>query len=370
MPSDNVGVGLPAALRVLTRRCEALRSRLQEETRPECERLRRDALNELDAALEKLGPVEEFVGAAPADLRSVRRRYGFCFQVVEDLERLCHSVLRRFDDDDAAFTRLAVRFAAEIGLQIPDPVVTVAASRYFDTDVSHGIVSVPGSGEGSLLDLADLAHELAHVFLVEPLRPVRNDIASRIAGALGPDAGLILGLDVRAIMRWWHGQWLDELCADAVATFAIGPAYAWEHVRLSTAEQHPVMDVGTDRTHPANQARFDVITQTLERIGQSDDAPGLSDVWRELCDIAQPAYEGPSLKRYRAVHPQEAIDAVCDGMLSVCESHDLVPWSPDQHDTVAATLNEAWRRFLHSPDDFVAWEPSARVQLGLPSHGL
>ncbi len=112
--------------------------------------------------------------------------------------------------------------------------------------------------------------------------------------------------------------------SDVVATYLVGPAFGWQHVRLCADRSRDAYrpTLGDERsTHPADEARLRGVVAVLERMGASETARQVMDIWG----------------RYLAV----------SGESRQVDDPDL---------DIPFLLGEAWGRFLNDPATYDDWE--------------
>jgi hypothetical protein len=290
---------------------------------------------------------------------------------LNQLEWFVVTLLERFGEPDRTISRVLRRLCAQIGWSQRVPLVGAYASDYYSTAL--GMIYVPASETSSLLGLPDFGHELAHVLLLRvadraawraPFEQALADYIERLRGRLrrdNQDAYLAL---LPELIRQWRDHWWSEFSADMIATYLMGPAYGWQHVRLCAGRVEafaPGLDEDEASDHPSDEARFRGICTLLRTLAPSEDRDALEDFWssylRASGQMAPPDYD--------LVYPPELLEPIAANVISRCRalglrSFDQAASSPDD---VVALLNEAWRRFEADPVAYEAWEREALLGL-------
>ena len=98
----------------------------------------------------------------PEYMKNIVDQYNALARTIYLIEQVFVGPVSRFADDDIRLCRLCDRIWKEIGLSDDDPVVVAASNQYFCTIPAFGVIFTPASEGGSLLNLPDLYHEMAH----------------------------------------------------------------------------------------------------------------------------------------------------------------------------------------------------------------
>jgi hypothetical protein len=267
------------------------------------------------------------------------------------------TALDRFGDADAFWTRLLARLAREANWPRDAPVVSAMSADDFWTDVPFPLVLAPRGA--TLLDLPALVHELAHPF-------VETAVIWTPTAQTALDTSLV-GADARARQAaaavWGpSGFWLTELACDAVATFLMGPAYAWQHiahmVRVGQSAFLPVyMTALCARLHPADRARIRLCADVCRLLGMDADP-----FTQELTDYE--VGRGDTLPSiYGRSYPSAVLEAIAVSVIERLRGLIVVSATAAPVGGVAAATAEAWKMFLADPATYEAWAPAAVAKL-------
>jgi hypothetical protein len=143
------------------------------------------------------------------------------------------------------------------------------------------------------------AHEFGH-FLSSQIR-VPND-ALRFVNVLGSAD------DVRPDKRWYF---LNEFFADAVATFALGPAYPYSCLLLRFNPVRAWSD--TDGKHPPDGHRAELILRVLNRMdGEADSKNKFGGTVQKLTEFWRKALAASGVSLEASVEIKTELDSLAD----------------------------------------------------------
>lgn len=272
-------------------------------------------------------------------------------------------VFERPDDADRRASTLCRKFCADVGwpssLQ-PVPRISTASQRYYWTVPLLGVILIHPGEEQRLLGLPDLAHELAHFLVEDPRIGVWGDLAEAIDEHVRT-LPVFVNYNAQHVRDAWK-RWRVELACDMAATFMVGPAYGWQHLRLSCGEQRTLFEpVPPAAGHPADAARMRAICLTLETMELSDSAERLSVLFSELGAAMEQKAGGD----YKWAYPDAVLVRLADTVSRALVEVGMVAWRPGTHTEghVPALLNQAWDQFHENPDDYLDWERAALERL-------
>jgi hypothetical protein len=132
-----------------------------------------------------------------------------------------------------------------------------------------------------------------------------------------------------------------------VATYLVGPAYGWQHVRLcastSSAAYHPTLGERAD--HPADEARLRDMVAVLTHMGATETGARITSLWNSYLDASRKSRP----QDYEVCYPQTLLESLAKNVIAGCRSlgvrgFDQPAEGPPSH--VPALLAEAWDRFL------------------------
>jgi hypothetical protein len=105
-------------------------------------------------------------------------------------------------------------------------------------------------------------------------------------------------------------------------------------------------------THPADDARARAVGLLLDQMGFSVQAGEIRTRWDELVGLSK---ESAPL-RYDLAYPPDLLQNVADFYMRQCNALGLKPYSPDNGDSIARAINQAWSEFRGNPDTFGQYE--------------
>ena len=256
----------------------------------------------------------------------------------------------------------------ESSIPLVPPVVTCSSSTYYWTFPTFYLIGVPAGEPGSLLGISDLAHEFGHLLLetnetlLDDLRVIVNEKMQELR-AEAVLAGAPHAADMMVTIQLWNESWLDEFACDVIASYLLGRAFGFQHIRLCAQRgRWPYTPtLGEPATHPADAARMQMILAALTAYGAVDDALAVGSVWDRFI-AHQPNRSGTA---YDLCYPQELFELIATRVTEAARSLAIVNSlaTRAQPDTVAAVLVEAWDRFLTDSRTFQTWEDDALKEL-------
>jgi hypothetical protein len=303
------------------------------------------------------------------------RKYQRAIRDLDFIESVGLTALERANQIDWQLNRLVRQIRREIAYPlILPPAVTSISRQYFyiHTRFNFNLLCVP-PGEGySLLHLPDIYHELAHPLLTNsnlpttrPLRQALTDIRDLVLEHFviemqeedrqrGPKE--IVGY-LELWLQCWYQHWATELICDLFAIYTLGPAYAWAHVHLcakrsSDAFATPIEEM---MTHPADEARMQMMLFGLDRLGFRDQIEAIENRWLEVVNLVGKGKQ----TEYRRCYPREILGKIEDIIYKAISKTGCRIAKPDTIDFVHSTLNSAWEKFWKDSIAYQNWEREA-----------
>ena len=277
--------------------------------------------------------------------------------------------LERYGQRDYRLTRLCRRLLDQVRWPLAPPLVAAFSSQYYWTKPEFNIICVPAAEEASLLGLPDLVHELGHIlqlhcgvallgtFLQELLGYVGQE-QQRVAAQQRPPEYLAL---YNHLLGQWAGNWLLEFVPDMVATYLVGPAFGWQHLRLCSGHSqqdayHP--SLGESGTHPADEARLRGILAVLGQVGAADSGVRIKELWERYLAVSGQTKPAD----YDLCYPDTLIASLARHVVAGCRALglrgiDQAPSNPPPAVDIPLLLCEAWERFLADPRAYLEWGP-------------
>jgi hypothetical protein len=301
--------------------------------------------------------VEELAPQNVATIAQLDRRLG-------RLEAFPLGVLRRFGRTDRFLSELVERLGVESKWPIARPTVTGTSIDDYWIDPTYPLIYAPADWR-SLLGLAALGHEVAHPLWTEHRASaspaVATAIAAHVAG-LGLDPG-----DAQALLGAWapEGIWIAELACDAIATFLLGEAYPWQHLRHIIRSGSPPYEptFRTDRgarLHPADLARLRLSGLVLGKLGLA-----VAPVEAEI-ELYLPARGETMSSAYRDSYPDTLLDSIATATTDLLDSLGVARAMSGPPTGVVRLFNDAWTEFRRDPAAYAAWESATMKRLKAP----
>ena len=189
--------------------------------------------------------------------------------------------LSRFNASDAKRTRLLRLIKSELNWPYGDMLGSTLSTMHYYTITGADLIVAPITENFRFLSISDIYHEFAQC-------PSVRDVAGLALGKV--ITGPLIQLASQAVQQNWPSAtlslilkstqcWLDnwkvEIACDLLATYWLGPAYAWTNLRLCFARTDVFSGVDT---HPADHARQTAIEKMLHEMGFSKEARLISSV--------------------------------------------------------------------------------------------
>lgn len=320
-----------------------------------------ERLNEANEKLEKL--------KTGADrLREFQR----IIRDIDYVETVGIAALERSNEVDEKLNFLVKKIRKEINYPLKLPPAVTAISRdyfYVHTRFNFNLICVPPGERHSLLHLPDLYHELAHPLLTEkniseiqPFKDGLSKIRDLILGHFtdeiinrgrqrGPE---IYKKQPEIWLQNWYQSWSIEFLCDLFAVYTLGPAFVWSHYHLCAKKTDNPFEVGSNAasTHPADNARMDLMLFALERIGFAGVADKIEEKWKDFIQNSSTVKE----LEYEQCYPRSFLGKVEELAYQSVEKMNVRIVSPKTADYVHLALNKAWEKFWENQASYVEWE--------------
>lgn len=336
-----------------------------------------DELNRIISTLTHL--TAKAATGSPRKQSQRHRQYQRAVRDIEFIEGVGLTALERANEVDWRLNRLVKQIRKEIAYPLILPPAVTSISReyfYIHTRFNFNLLCVP-PGEGySLLHLADIYHELAHPLLLEshlpstrPLRQgltaIRDFVLEHFFSEIqeeerqrGPQE---FSAYLELWMQCWYKHWATELICDLFATYTLGPAFAWAHVHLCAKRSSTAFAVPTETvlTHPADDARMQVMLFGLDRLGFKEESTAIEQRWLEVVKLV--GSRRPT--EYRRCYPRKLLAGIEDATYEAVSRTGCRIVGPGLQDFVHLTLNAAWQRFWEDSESYQKWEEGAVARL-------
>jgi hypothetical protein len=265
--------------------------------------------------------------------------------------------LHRFTDADAHLTRLIRLITAELNWPYDPLLGSTLSTMHYYTITGNDLIVAPALESIRLLSISDVYHELAHFHCARDatamnltgaiIQPLMQLAAQAVQQNLPtPTRQLILKSTQR-----WTDDWMIEIACDLIATYWLGPAYAWTNLRLCFARSNVFEGVDS---HPADHARQLAIGKVLDRLGFLTQRVEIDNAWNEMLAVSNQIKP----QTFDVEYPVTVLDALVSRIQTFCVAQKFSVYDPAKP-TVAALINEAWAKFMSDPAAFTAWETNA-----------
>ena len=282
---------LRGLLQDLARRCEAIQERLaaipdDPDTSDHAlhayttlERVRRSALqiaSSPDLTNQTLLPIHV-------------RRYKRLYEEVSLVEAYLLPFVERYNQQDRLLTGFCRLLAGQVGWPLEPPLVGSFSADYYWTVAAFKVICVPAAEDTSLLGLSDLAHEMGHILMLHYAAQLVGDFMREVVQYIQQAQASVVNQQrspeylalYDQLLASWGDEWLQEFACDMIAAYLVGPAYAWQHIRLTAGNgsdvYHPTL--GEIGGHPADEARLRGVIAILEKTGLTDKVQEVQDLW-------------------------------------------------------------------------------------------
>ncbi|WFU42728.1 hypothetical protein QA640_09835 [Bradyrhizobium sp. CB82] len=300
-----------------------------------------------------------------------QRQFRRMVEELDLIESTALTALNRASDDDLILTHLVTEICREVKYPLLSPVVSATSQRYFGIYPGYKLMMVPLTEGHFLLHLPDIYHELAHPLLapdnrndprIEPFRKAWFDMIedtslhfeSEIATVRrGRSPERLATLLNRAELAW-AGPWGVEFFCDVFATCTVGPAFAWSHLHLHSkrgALAFSFPQTGS-ASHPADDARMQIIVATLDRLGFAADARTVADRWAELVQVSEPS----APPEFRRCYPPALLKSCVASAIEATAAIGCDFAAPSMSGRIRRVLNDAWTELWAQPTGYLNWE--------------
>jgi hypothetical protein len=295
-------------------------------------------------------------------------RYNTIFEKFQSIELFRYQVIINYGPAEHYFNKKIKRIYAEIkNSQTPPLVTTISNSEsYYWAHPYFAIIAVPLGEEKNLLNLPDLYHEICHFIYKHYAKYLIGNFLDTVQKYFDDEIERVIEEHRAAryisfyrdkLQKWLNG-WIEEFTCDLVATFLVGPAYAWTNLKLSTISS------GNDRiyidnpSHPSDEARMRAIFHMLDITGQGAVAVKIKDSWNKFLV----ATANPIPPDYKFIFPEHLLEQLANTVLEGCRAiglNDYESQITEFGNPISKILNDAWDVLLKDPSGFDAWEVDA-----------
>ncbi len=360
---------------LLLKRCRTLIQRLNSlqhlptELQPHVSELS-NTLNRIKVAIENLLNDADF--ASPRLLVNQFDSYKRLAELLNTFEWHPLSLLDHYNERDLFFYRFSKLFCEQIQYPYQPPLLSAHSSEYFSSVPPTNLISVPMCEDTHLLALPDFVHELGHLiyhhvwkkFLAQFMPHLQKYINDQKLNTAS-QAAKAYEDKLQLLEQSWSQRYAIEFFCDVFASYVVGAAYGWSHLRLVLSTQtdlyHP--SFGDTATHPADEARMRIILFTLERMGYESAAVALKGRWDAFTSI----FVGKPDGEYHFCYPDALLEKFSELVTKLCQDLDLIPFFDQQNDAnnLPSLMEQAWGQFHSDPVAYQQWETTKIAALKL-----
>jgi hypothetical protein len=284
-----------------------------------------------------------------------------------EIEKFRYIALSRYKREaEGYFERLIQKIWSEIGSFRKVPFISTISNSdaYYWAYPKYNMIALPQDEEKYLLCLPDLYHEIAHlIFQFEDGEYFVGDFITKIKEnyTSNTTTPIDFGLMHEAINQW-QSSWVEEFACDMIATYLVGPAYAWEHLKVCAIHSGDYNNTKLIfNNHPYNEARMRAIFKILELTGHSKEVVIIKKSWDHFLVIIQKIK--PTF--YDAILPDELIEILTENVFKGCKNIALISYAEQLAKStlpVSKVINDAWDYVRRYPEGFSKWEKT-QIQL-------
>lgn len=285
-----------------------------------------------------------------------------------EIELFLYLPISRYDTKaDGYFEKVINSIYSEIqSLQSIPFISTISNSEtYYWAYSKYQMIAVPQGEEKHLLNLSDLYHEIGHLIFIQHERFLVGDYMQQMKNYYDAEEGKLWGRieqslrkRIKNAVKCWEATWSEELACDLIATYLVGPAYAWTNLKIcavSSGANEIYAYPNIFKEHPPDEVRMRAVLRMLYLIGHHDEAKKITSIWDEFLSVTQNAKPDG----YDVIFPSLLVESISQNVFEGCTNIALLPY-PEQLRTntrpVSLIINEAWLKIREEPKNFSQWE--------------
>jgi hypothetical protein len=309
----------------------------------------------------------------PALASSTIVKYNTFTERLQTIELFRYLVIINYGEPEKYFKKKITRIYKEINCLQSEPIITTISNSesYYWALPSYNIIAVPTGEEKNLLNLPDLYHEIGHLIDKQHRADLRDgflptldrfyrDGEQRVVDEQRDPKLISFYRDKHA--SWLNG-WIMEFTCDFIATYLVGPAYAYTNLKIST------LSSGKDRiyadfpSHPSDEARMRAVFYMLNQLGFNKEVKQINQLWQAFLLSTK----NPVPPNYGEIFPQVLIESLGQSVIKNCQKIDLRSY-PEQLRKfdlpISKILNEAWTEVLANSPNYKDWEEQKITAIG------
>lgn len=300
-------------------------------------------------------------------------RYNTFHERLLMIELFRYLVIINYGTPEEYFKTKINRIYSEINCLQKQPIVTTISNseNYYWALPTYDIIAVPSGEEKNLLNLPDLYHEIGHLIYNQYddylIGTIENDIIAFYSNEIDrvhieQRDPLLISFYNEKKLRWTTG-WIMEFTCDLIATFLVGPAYAWTNLKLTTLSSGKDRVYKDSPSHPSDEARMRGIFFMLTQMGHHAEVDQLQKSWNEFLL----ATNNPVPQNYHYVFPQQIVEQLANNVLLACQNINLTMYNEQVQNfgnPISKILNDAWQELFNNPTGFKEWEHERILEIG------
>ena len=103
-----------------------------------------------------------------------------------------------------------------------------------------------------------------------------------------------------------------EFTCDFIATYLVGPAYAWTNLKLTTLSSGKDRIYADSPSHPSDESRMRAIFFMLKLMGHTAELTQIEESWKEFLA----ASNNPIPSNYNFIFPQSIIEQLAKNVFA------------------------------------------------------
>jgi hypothetical protein len=305
------------------------------------------------------------------------RKYRRLHQRMSIIEGYGIPVLLNQHDFTLSLNTMLFKIHQEINLPFSAPIAACYSNDYYGTFSDLNIIYLPLAEPFFVLHLPDLFHEIGHIVIdnltrikrLEPLKRKYDSTLNYITDHFiheirktkrrtGPVKDLTV---LNSLLNQWRDYWYDEIVSDILATYTLGPAYAWSFVHLIAKEGLKKFEFVENKTytHPCDIARLKIILVSLRVIDLNKEAEVIFAFWNDLSLMRE-----ETTPEYDMAYPDDLLEHIAISLHEGTINSNINLYSPrrsktNNHNSIISLLNLAWNIFWKSEQDFIKWQKNS-----------
>jgi hypothetical protein len=292
-------------------------------------------------------------------------KYNTYYERLMTIELFRYLIILNYGEAEEYFARKVKRIYDEIScLQKPPLITTISNSEnYYWALPVYDIIAVPTGEERNLLNLPDLYHEMGHLIEKQSVAFLKGNIEQSVTSYFQAEMQRVLDEErpagligfFREKLTYWIGSWIMEFTCDLIATFLVGPAYAWTNLKLTTLSSGKDRVFQDSPSHPSDEARMRAIFYLLKKMGYGQELANIESSWNIFLSVTDNAKP----QNYVYTFPQELLEQLADNVYQGCINIGLRSYNEQVRELgnpISKILNDAWGVLFSNPEGFSKWE--------------